>query len=79
VTALGGPALWYVYLVCRVLDPMRSQATCVSSDSGSSKVTGSCVALGGPCNVRSLLSCTWLIWQNDLPKTYIDVTWGLAK
>jgi hypothetical protein len=44
---------------------MRSQTTCVPS--------------GGPCNVRSLLSCTWSIWQNDLSKTLIDVMWGLAK
>jgi hypothetical protein len=32
--------LWYIYLVCRVLDPMRSQATCVPSDLESSKVVG---------------------------------------
>jgi hypothetical protein len=47
VTDLGGPALVVCYLVCQVLDPMRSQATYVPSD--------------GPCNVRSLLSCTWSI------------------
>jgi hypothetical protein len=33
----------FVFL-CRVLDPIRLQATCVPS--------------GDPCNVRSLLSCT---------------------
>jgi hypothetical protein len=33
-------ALWYIYLVCRVLDPMRSVATCVPSDLESSKVIG---------------------------------------
>jgi hypothetical protein len=37
-------------------------------DSGSSEVRR-LVTLGGPCNVRSLLSCTWSIWQNDSPKT----------
>jgi hypothetical protein len=40
MTALSSSGLVYVYLVCRVLDPMRSQATCIPSDSGSSKVVG---------------------------------------
>jgi hypothetical protein len=65
--------------VCQVLDPVRSQATCVPSDSGSIEVVGGYVPWGNPCNVRSLLSCTWSIWQIDLPKTYINMTWGLAK
>jgi hypothetical protein len=42
--------------------------TCVPSDSGSSEVIGSLLVLGGPCIVRSLLSCIRSIWQNDSPK-----------
>jgi hypothetical protein len=68
-----------MFLLCQVLDPMRSHATCVPSDFGSSEVVGGYVPWGNPCNVRSLLSSTWSIWQNDLTKTCINVSWGLAK
>jgi hypothetical protein len=71
--------LQYIYFVCQVLDPVRSQATCVPSDSGSSEVASDYVPWGNPCNVHSLLSYTWSIWRNDLRKTYINVTWGLVK
>jgi hypothetical protein len=65
VTTLGSPGL----VVCLF---------CVSG-SGSSEVVGDYVPWGNPCSVRSLLSYTWSIWRNDLPKTYINLMWGLAK
>jgi hypothetical protein len=70
ITALSSSGL--VVCLSRVLDSRSSevaQATCVPSDSGSNEVVESRYPRGNPCNVRSLLSCNWLIWQNDSPKT----------
>jgi hypothetical protein len=69
VTALGGPGLVVCLLCVSGSDPVRSQATCVPSDSRSNEVVGGLYTFKWSCNVRSLLSCIWSVWQNDLSKT----------
>jgi hypothetical protein len=67
VTTLGGLGLVVCLFCVSGSGSMRSQVTCVPSDSRSSEVVGSLYTFKWSCNVRSLLSSILV----DLAKRFV--------